>query len=120
MMKKTNLEWPASALRPIELKLRRLVSKLARACVRLAEPDKQMAVHLLVEFCSRKTRASHRYAWLKADIERCYLQLQPISQKIANDFRSWASQYRETEYQFRLAYRSRIAELVRRARSGKH
>lgn len=118
-MKKTNGEGPVAALRPIELRLRRLVIKLGKAYVRLAEPDRQRVMRLTEEFSSGKTStASHRYPWSKADIERCYLQLQPISQKMANDFRRWASEYRETEHQFRLAFRVRIAELVRRKRSG--
>ena len=77
-------------------------------------------MRLTEEFSTGKTStASHRYPWSKADIERCYLQLQPISQKMADDFHSWASEYLETEHLFRSAFRSRIAELVRRKRSEK-
>ena len=117
-MKKTNGKGPLAVLGPIELRLDRLLGKLVKAYGRLAEPDRQRVKRLTFEFSSGKTStASRHHAWTKADIKRCYLQLQPISQKMANDFRLWASEYRETEHQFRLAFGSLIADLVRCKRS---
>ncbi len=117
-MAKICSDGPVAALRSMALRLDRLVVKLGEANVRLAEPDRQRVVILIDEFCSGKTStASPRYCWSKAEIERCYLQLQPISQEMANDFRSWASEYREAEHQCNLLFRSRIAELVRRSPS---
>ncbi len=114
-MAKTCSYGPVAALRPIELRLNRLLRTLTKTYSRLAEPDRQRAKRLTAEFIFGKSSTpSHRYPWSKADIERCCLQLQPISQKLANEFRCWASEYRETEHQFRLAFGSLIADLKER------
>jgi hypothetical protein len=111
-MNKAFNEGPLAALRPVELRLNRLVVKIINAFRRLAKPDRRRVMRLFDEFTVGKTStASDRYPWSIADIERCCLQLQPFSQKMANDFRRWASEYRETEHQFRLAFRAHIAEV---------
>jgi len=113
---------------PDDFKLRKLAVKFGNACMRLATPDRRKVMRLaapdrrrvmrlLEQFTFGKTStASYRDLWSKDDIKCCYLQLQPISQTVANDFRRCASELRKAAHNYRLALRSRIAELVRRAR----
>jgi len=92
-----------------------------RRVMRLAAPDRQRVMQLMEQFAfGDTTTASYRVTRSKDDINCCYLQLQPISQEIANDFRRCASELLKVEHNYRLALRSRIAELVRRARAEEH
>ena len=112
-------------LRKLSVKLRKAYMRVAtpdrRRVMRLSAPDRQRVMRLLEQFTFGKTStASYRDPRSKDEIKCCYLQLQPISQKMANDFRRWASELLKAEHNYRLAVRSRIAELVRRARAEEH
>jgi hypothetical protein len=103
---------------PMNFEIRKLTVKLGNSFVRLTAAERRKVMRAIKQFTFGKaSSASERDIWSKDEAKTCYLLLKPISQKMANDFRSWASEYRETEHQFRLAFRSRIAELVRRKRS---
>jgi hypothetical protein len=131
MKKSKNNRWVAEP-QPDNFKLRKLSVKLDRAYMRVVTPDRrrvmrlsvpvrQWVMRLLEQFTFGKTgTASSRAPRTKDDIKCCYLQLQPISQKMANDFRRWASELLKAEHNYRLAVGSRIAELVRRARAEEH
>jgi hypothetical protein len=124
-MKKANGDGPVAQLQPVNLrklgvKLRSAYMRVAtpdrRRVMRLAAPDRRRVMQFLEQFTfGNTTTASYRRTRSKDDIKRCYLQLQPISQEMANDFRRRASELLKAEHNYRLAVRSRIAELVRRA-----
>lgn len=114
---KNNNKCTIESLKPLDSRLNKLVAKIITACMRLDESEIHELMRHIGDFCSGKTsKASRRYPWSKADIVRCYLRMQPISEKVASHFLGWASEYRESEHDFRSAYKARIAELVHRNR----
>jgi hypothetical protein len=111
-MKKTYGEWPVADLQPDNFKLRKLVVNLGNAYVRLAARDRRKIIRALEQFAFGKTSSvSYRDPWFKGHMKCCYLQLQPISQKMANNFRRWASELLKTGHNNRLALKSLIDEL---------
>ena len=131
-MAKAHSDGLVTGRQPDDFKFRELSVKLDKALMRVATPDRRRVMRLsalnrkwvkrlLEQFTFRKTSTgSYRAPRNKDDIKCCYLQLQPISQKITDDFRRWAYELLKAEHDYRLAVKSRIAELVRRARAEEH
>ena len=70
-------------------------------------------MRLLEQFTFGKTStASYWDRWSKDDMKSCYLQLQPISQKMANDLRRWASELLKAGRNNKLALKCLMDELV--------
>ena len=115
-MEQTYCDGSVAEPQPDEFKLRKLRVNLGNAFVRLAARDRLKVMRSLNQFTFGKTgTVSYRDPWSKDDMKCCYLQLQPISQKMANDFRRWASMHLKAKHNNRLALKSFIEELAVRS-----
>lgn len=77
---------------PNDFEIRKLIVNLGNTYVRLAARDRRKVMRALKQFTfGEASTALYWDRWSKDDIKRCYLQLQPISQEMANDLRRWAS-----------------------------
>ena len=74
---------------------------------------RQNVMHALEHFAFGKANtASYWDVWSKDDADRCYLQLRPISQKMANDFHHWAAMVLEVGRNNKLALKCLMDELI--------
>jgi hypothetical protein len=114
MYKKNNSDRDAG-LQPDDFKLRKVLVNLGNAYVRLAARDRRKVMRLLEQLAFGKASSvSYWDRWSKEDMKRCYLQLQPISQKMANDLRRWASEHLKAGRNNKLTLKCLMDELVRR------
>jgi hypothetical protein len=112
-MGKALSEGPVQGLQPEGLKLRKLKVNLGNAYVRLTAADRRKVMRLLEQFTFGKaSTASYWDRWSKDDAKSCCLQLQPISQKMANDLRRWASELLKTGGNDKLALKCLMDELI--------
>jgi hypothetical protein len=112
-MAKPYSEELVAGVQPYDLKLRKLVFNLGNAYVRLVARDRRKVMRLLEQFAFGKNRtASYWDRWSKDDMKCCYLQLQPISQRMANDLRRWASVLLKAGRNNKLALKCLMDELV--------
>ena len=82
---------------PDGLKLHELVVKLGNDYMRLTASDRRGAMRLLDEFFLGQADTLPTWEhWSEDDMQACCLQLQPVSQRLANDFRRWASELLRT------------------------
>jgi hypothetical protein len=111
-MVQTHSEGAVPGPQPGEVKLRKLKVTLGNAYVRLTARDRQKVMRTLEQFTyGKKSSASHWYFWSKDEMKSCYLQLKPISQKMANDLRRWALELLKVGHNNRLAAKSLMDEL---------
>jgi len=111
-MKKTNGDRPVAGPLPDYLEFRRLVVSLGNAYVRLAERDRRKVMRLLDQITFGKASSGSLWElWSKDDMQACYLKLKPISQKMANDLRLFASVLLKTGRNDKLALRWLMDEL---------
>jgi hypothetical protein len=111
-MKKIKREGSVVEAQPDYLKLRRFLVNLGNAYVRLSAPDRRKVMRLLERFAFGKASSVSDWdRWSKDDMQACYLKLQPISQKMANDMRRWASELLKTGHNKKLALKCLIDEL---------
>jgi len=111
-MEKTYGEESVAVMLPDNLKLRKLVVNLGNAYVRLAPRDRRRVMRALEQFAFGKTNtASYWDLWSKDDAKSCYLLLKPISPKMANDLRRWASELLKTGGNDKLALKCLMDEL---------
>jgi cellobiose phosphorylase len=100
-------------LQPDFVKLRKFVVNLGNAYVRLAAKDRRKVMRLLEKLAFGKASSvSYWDRWSKDDMKSCCLQIQPISQKMANDLRRWASELLETERNKKLDLKCLMDELI--------
>ena len=98
---------------PDEFELRKLSVTLGNAFVRLAARDRQKVMRALEQFLFGKNNsAAYWDLWSKVEMKVCCMQLKPISQKMANDLRRWASMHLKVGRNNRLALKCLIDELV--------
>jgi len=103
-MKKPNSEVAGAAPQLDDFKIRKVEVNLGNAFVRLAAKDRRKVLALLKRHGYGKTGTISNWdRWSKDDMKCCYQQLQPISQKMANDLRRWASLHLKTERKYRFA-----------------
>jgi len=89
---------------PNNLNISKLIVNLANDYVRLGKCDRRKAMRVLKKFLLGKASSvSYWDRWSKDDMKCCYLQLQPISKKMANDFRRWAAELLKAERNNKLA-----------------
>jgi hypothetical protein len=70
-------------------------------------------MRLLEQFTFGKTSTTSYWdRWSKDDMKCCYLQLHPISQKMANDLRRWASELLKAGRNNKFALKCLMDELV--------
>jgi hypothetical protein len=82
---------------PCDFKLRKLVVNLGNAYVRLAAKDRRKVMRLIEKFAfGNASSVSYWDRWCKDEMKRCFLQMKPISPKVADDFRRWANQLLKT------------------------
>jgi len=111
-MEQTYSEAPVSRPQPEEFKLRKLKVSLGNAYVRLAARDRQKVIRAMAEFTfGKKSSATYWDPWSNDEMKRCYLQLKPISKKMANDLRRWASEHLKAGWNNRLALKALMDEL---------
>jgi hypothetical protein len=112
-MAKTHSNGLLAGPQPDEFELRKLRVTLGNAFVRLAVRDRQKVMRALEQFTfGNNDSAAERDLWSKEEMKTCYLQLKPISQKMANYLRRWASEHLKMGHNNRLALKSLIDELV--------
>jgi cellobiose phosphorylase len=74
------------------------------AYVRLPARERRKVLRLLQRLAYRKTGTNSYWdRWTTDDMRACYLKLQPISQKLANGWRRWASPHLKAGLNYRLA-----------------
>jgi hypothetical protein len=111
-MGQTYSEGPDSGPQPDEFKLRKLKVTLGNAYVRLAARDRRKVMRTLEQFAfGKKSSVGYWDPWSKDEMKRCHLQLKPISPKMANDLRRWASELLKVGWNNRLALKSLMDEL---------
>ena len=115
-MGKTNIRGPKLRVVPDHSKLRKFLANLGNAYLRLAAEDRLKVMRLLAQFTFRNanTASTNWDRWSKDHLKACCLQLQPISQKMANDLRRWGSELLKTGCNNRLAARYLMDELIAR------
>jgi hypothetical protein len=112
-MKKAFNEGPVAGPQPVDFELRKLVVNIANTYVRLTAKDRRKVMRLLEQFTFGKaSSASYWDRWSTDDMKHCYLQLQPISQTMANYWRRWASELLEAGRNNKLAMKCLMDELV--------
>ena len=98
---------------PDGFKLRKLIVNLGNAYARLSARDRRKVMRCLEQFTfGTNSSAAYWDTWSKDDAKRCYLQLQPISQKMANDLRRWAAELLKTGGNKKLAVKCLMDELI--------
>ena len=98
--------------RPDDVKLHKLMVNLGNAYVRLAERDRRKVMRLLDQITFGKgSSGSYWERWSKDDMQAWYLKLKPISPKMANDLRLFASVLLKTGRNDKLALRWLVDEL---------
>ncbi|MGD0157924.1 MAG: hypothetical protein ABSB50_17685 [Terracidiphilus sp.] len=116
-MGKTNVGGPNAGLQPDDFKLRKLVANLGNAYVRLAARDRRKVMRALKQITFEQfafgnaSSVSNWDRWSKDEMKRCFLQMKPISPKMANDFRRWAAELLETGRNNRLHLNLLMGEL---------
>jgi hypothetical protein len=111
-MERIYSEGPASFTQPDEFKLRKLTVRLGNAYVRLGARDRNKVMRALEQFTfGTKSRVGYWDMWSKDELKCCYLQLKPISQKMAKDLRRWASKLLRLGHNNRLALKCLTDEL---------
>ena len=96
-MEQTYSDGSVAQPQPDAFKLRKSVVNLGNAYMRLAAPDRRKVLCLLDNFLLGKAGPASTWdRWSKDEMKSCYLKLQPISQKMANDLRRWASELLKT------------------------
>jgi hypothetical protein len=106
-------EGPVQRPLPDYLKFHQVIINLAKGYLGLEVSDRQNVMHALEQFAFGEAKtASYWDVWSKDDVERCYLQLQPISQEMANDFRYWAAAVLSVGRNNKLALKCLMDELV--------
>lgn len=111
-MGKTYSEGSAAGVPPNDFKLRKLIVNLANAYTRLTARERRKVMRALEQVAFGKAGiASYWDRWSKDDMKCCYLQLQPISQKMANDLRRWATEFLKTGRNNELALKCLMDEL---------
>ncbi len=112
-MDQTSSDGAVAEPQPDDFKLRKLRVNLGNAYVRLAVRDRQKVMRLLEQFAFGKaSTASYWDLWSKNDAKSCYLLLKPISPKMANDLRRWASELLKTGGNDKLALKCLMDELI--------
>jgi hypothetical protein len=98
---------------PDGFKLRKLIVNLGNAYVRLAPRDRRKVMQFLERFAFGKaSSALYRDRWSKDEAKCCCLQVQPISKKMANDLRRWASELLKTGGNNKFALKCLMDELI--------
>jgi hypothetical protein len=111
-MEKKHVGGPNVGLQPDDFKLRKLMVNLGNAYVRLAARDRRKVMRLLEQFAfGSASSVSYWDRWSKDEIKRCFLQMRPISPKMANDFRRWAAELLEAGRNNKLALKCLMDEL---------
>jgi cellobiose phosphorylase len=86
------------------LKRQKANDNFCNAYVRLPAPERRNVLRLLRRLAYRKTGTNSYWdRWTTDDMRACYLKLQPISQKLANGWRRWASPHLKAGLNYRLA-----------------
>jgi hypothetical protein len=112
-MENTHSEGPVAKPQPDNFKLRKLEVNLGNAFVRLAAKDRRKVMRLLNQLAFGKASSvSYWDRWSKDDMKSCCLQMQPISQKMANDLRRWASELLRTGRNNKLDLKCLMDELI--------
>ena len=111
-MKKTLDDGRVFGLPLDNFKLRKLVVSLGNTYVRRRTADRRKVMRALKQFAFGKAKeVSYWDRWSKEDAKRCYLLLKPISPKMANDVRRWASELLKTGNNNKLALKCLMDEL---------
>lgn len=97
---------------PNDFEIRKLTVKLGNAFVRLTAAKRRKVIRAFKEFAFGNARSvSYWDRWSEDEMKRCFLQLQPISPKIANGFRRWAVKHLETGRNNKLVLKCLMDEL---------
>ena len=103
-MKRTYSDGPVAGTRPDDSTVRNLEAKLCNSYVRLAAPDRQKVVRIIKQFAFGKACSTSYWDWWSNyNLKSCYRQLKPISQEMANDLLSFASELLKLEENYCLA-----------------
>ncbi|MFZ0959760.1 MAG: hypothetical protein WAO35_02565 [Terriglobia bacterium] len=113
-MKKTHREGSVAVTWPDDDKFRKVNAKLRNAFMRLAASDREKVMRIITQFTFGKACSISYWEWSsKENLESCYRQLQRISQKMAEDLRSLASELLRLKPGYYLALKS-LTEKARR------
>jgi hypothetical protein len=111
-MNKTSSEGLVSGPQPDEIKLRKLMVILGNDYVRLAARERKKVMRALEQSAfGKKSSVGYWDPWSEDEMKRCYMRLKPISPKMANDFRRWASELLKVGRNDKLAIKSLMDEL---------
>jgi hypothetical protein len=112
-MAKTHSVRSVARLQPDDLELSNLTVILGNAYVRLAARDRRKVMHLLEQLAFGKASSvSYWDLWSNDDMQACCLQMKPISPKMANDLRRWASVLLKAGNNNKLALKCLMDELT--------
>jgi hypothetical protein len=74
------------------IKVKKIVVNMGNTYVRLAARDRRKVKRLIEKVIFKKADSAYYWdRWTKEEMQACYMQLLPISQKMANGWRRWAS-----------------------------
>ena len=111
-MKKTNSEGPVAWPQPDNIKLRKLEVRLGNLHVRQTKRNRLTVMRALKQVTFGKASSvSYWDRWSKDEMKRCFLQLQPVSEEMANDFRCWAFELLKTGSNNKLMLKCLMDEL---------
>jgi hypothetical protein len=112
-MKRTCSDGLIAGLQSNDFEYRKLMIYQGNSYVRLSARDRRDVMRALKQFTFGKAKdASYWDRWSKEDMESCFLQLKPISPKMANDFHRWASGLLKTGRNNKLALKCLMDELT--------
>lgn len=94
------------------LKVDKIVANLGNIYVRLAARDRRKVMRLLEQVIDKNTGTYDWDRWTEDEERACYLQLQPISQKMANGWRRWASAHLKAGQNYLCAIRFLVGTLT--------
>ena len=111
-MEKTCGDGLVAGPQPNDFEIRKLVVNLGNAYVRLAARDRLKVMRALKQFAfGKNSSASYWDRWSEDEMKRCFLQMKPISPKMANDFRRWAAEHLEAGRNNKLVLKCLMDEL---------
>jgi len=112
-MKKTLSVGSVAGLQPDGFKIRKLLVNLGNAYARHTAAERRNVMRAFKKFAFGKAKSAFYWdLWSKDDAKSCYLLLKPISPKIANGLRRWASELLKTGGNNKLALKCLMDELV--------
>jgi hypothetical protein len=113
-MKKTHSVRSVAGSQRNYFKLRKSLVNLGDEYRRLAPCDRRPVMRILEQFSGNIEEATYWDRWSMEEAKSCFLKLKPISPKMANDLRRWASELLKTGGNDKLALKNLMLELTMR------